>query len=275
MSKVKAKYTSRSGSFFAEERQKLISSLEVPLLESVLTYLPHHQLTTEAEDDTWEIVAINLNNQQFIRTMEESDKEKHLEELPTLNGLFVKEIYNDLYQKFISNLPFWASQPGQPPYQVDDETLKRKFDSKANFLLFELYRLRGLGAETLAKISREKYEEQQRKAFSDKRRKRRSFNVTEGQYIAIEDVDGQRTNGEKGEEEDADDEVFSKKKSLEVHRAESLEKQLEVLKKELVKQKKRHEQIVRENASLLELNHELVLQLKDAELGSRRPPLGT
>lgn len=67
---MKAVYNSKKkSSFYKKERERIESRIDEPMLELVLQYLPHHQPTEQDQLETWEMVAIDLNNYQLSKTL--------------------------------------------------------------------------------------------------------------------------------------------------------------------------------------------------------------
>lgn len=248
---MKSPYKVSANSFIGKEWDKIASKMAVPLLELVLTYLPHLQYTEEARQDTWEIVAIKLSSFQFAQTKDE--RVQQILDIPILNGIFVEERYNKFMDSFIRQ--FFAF-PG-----MDEEMAKKRMSSKEDFILFELYKMRGLGAETLAKLSKERFEEQQRALINSEMFTKRSYNITDGVYSeAIENTNSSEevedSSTEKGEP------VTSTSVALAETRSQLLTKQLEILNRELEKLNKKIDLLEKENKTLLDLNHELVEEIQ-------------
>ena len=133
-------------SFYEKEQKKIKSTIKLPLLELVLKFLPHLQPTIQEKDDMWEIVAIELTNLQYSKILSSSSSSaatvttagtmasgglkneksysilqrtkllagqkpsskvvEELESMPELNGIYVRDYYEELFNKFKSDFQF-------------------------------------------------------------------------------------------------------------------------------------------------------------------------
>lgn len=127
-------------SFYEKEQKKIKSLIKEPLLELILKFLPHLQPTIQIKDDTWEIVAIELTNLRYSeilnsnntnnnnkngksRTLSSSSSSlsssgisikkpvtsnvvDEIESMPQLNGIYVREYFEELYKEFKKSLLF-------------------------------------------------------------------------------------------------------------------------------------------------------------------------
>ena len=96
--------TSRN-SFFKQEQERIESIIKEPLLEYVLQDLPHLQTTKEQQDDIWEMIAIKLNTDQFQSKLTSTDNNnKEVDEIATLNGPYIKDVYIKLMDDFMQRV---------------------------------------------------------------------------------------------------------------------------------------------------------------------------
>ncbi|KAK7684026.1 hypothetical protein QCA50_013002 [Cerrena zonata] len=186
-------------SYYKEEQKRIRDSIKGPLLELVLWHLPHLQPSESAQQDSWEMIAIKLNNRNFDLSVGTD----HQDEMPTLNGGFIKGIYDDLMKKFVGNIR--------------------------------------AGIEIMAQLSKERLEKEYRHLQHsineptplDERTKTRSYSDSKNQLDQL-------------------------KEKLELEKLKRYQEELE-------KKAKRVEFLDNENKRLLELNHELVLQLQGSD----------
>ncbi|ODV79327.1 uncharacterized protein CANTADRAFT_6468 [Suhomyces tanzawaensis NRRL Y-17324] len=223
-----AVFGSKSSSFYKKERQRIAAIIEEPLLIQVVQHLPHLQLTVEEQESKWEIVAINVNNYQFTKAFEQENAKEHIE-FPTLNGLYLKEMFEGLEQNFKRQMDIRDRERMFPNSSETDAI--QYCNTRSEFLLYELHRLKGYDAKVLADLGKEQYEKEQRARFE------KSLQAPQG----------------------GDYEVDEDTKKLIDEFKDALEKiRLEAYEKELTKKKKRVDQLMSENKRLLELNHDLL-----------------
>lgn len=218
---MKALYSINKKSFYKKEQERIEALIEVPLLELVLQYLPHFQITQEEQDATWEIIAINLNKYQYQAALDSS--KDGVDEVATLSGHYIKEIYDKLQLKFNSRYAILEQMLAQPGTLV-----KRELETRSEHILHELSLLKGFDIEVMAKLSKERYENQQRAKFTRRMGK--------------------------------EDEEVSE--SLKLHQGNVDHNKLQMIEQELDKKNKRIDHLGDENKKLLELNHELILELQ-------------
>lgn len=159
-------------SFFDEERKKLKEVLKLPLLELVLEYLPHLQDTEREQDDTWEVIAIQLNGHQFndaINPDKHSDTKYSIDELPLLNGVFVKELYQEYMASFESEVRrhnmekriyktrvIPSDGPDQSMYYAFNLPVKESYSAPEDIICTELFYLKTFKIETKANLSKQR-----------------------------------------------------------------------------------------------------------------------
>lgn len=164
-------------SFFDLERKKIENFLKLPLLELVLEYLPHLQLTIQQQDDLWEMIAIKLNNHQFVESFLKSTNSKVKDpelilpdELPTLNGVFVKELFEKIMSSFEkrvesvnrnrniykNNVVVSNNNQQGTMYMTFNFPVKEAYSSPEDIICCELFYMKSLAVDTKAEISRQK-----------------------------------------------------------------------------------------------------------------------
>ncbi|EMG45458.1 hypothetical protein SBY92_000345 [Candida maltosa Xu316] len=245
-------------SFYEQEQKKIKNAIKLPLLELVLKFLPHLQPTIQAKDDTWEIVAIQLTNLRYSEilankpspnTAKGSKKSngnnvvEEIESIPELNGIYVRDYYEELFANFKKNIVFMINlnrsenlqgRPGNDMgYLIKD---------RGDALLYELYKLEYKDIELISKISSETLEDKLRKHL-------------EKLYKVSENGDAM------DQDEEVDDGILDSKELLEHYRNSSVRDKNKMLQDQIVKQDKKLEQLKDENQRLLELNHELLEQM--------------
>ncbi|RLV94911.1 hypothetical protein JA1_001405 [Spathaspora sp. JA1] len=225
-------------SFYEKEQEKIKALIKVPLLELVLQFLPHLQPSPRERDDTWEVVAIQLGQQQFTGALDDKKSIEELDSMPELNGFYIREVYEELYDTFRKSIQF-RNAVEAPPMPIDGRTTVDSLHARAflfnpkdrpEALLYTLYQMRHLDIEIMANVSRENLETSIRNHLK--------------QQQLSDDVDHIPPTREL---------VQQYKKSAELKRNE-------ILKQEINKKDKRLEQLTQENKRLLELNHDLLSQ---------------
>ena len=248
-------------SFYEKEQKKIKSLIKEPLLELTLKFLPHLQPTIQAKDDTWEIVAIELTNLQYSKVLNSQKNPKSrtssssssigmrnsvssnviddIESMPQLNGIYVREYFEELFKEFKKVYFFQLSVnrsealQGRPMNQLG-YVVKDRCDA----ILHELYKLEYSDLHLMAKIGQEKLEEKYRKQMD------KLYNISGENGNALED--------------DIDDGILDSKELLEKYRhALSIVKN-QMLQDEIIKKDKKLQQLKDENQRLLELNHEFL-----------------
>jgi len=207
-------FKGKSGSYYRNEKERLKKLIEEPLLELVLQHLPHLQIGKEQQDNTWEVIAIKINNQLIKENFEA------MNDVPTLNGLFVKDIYEGSMKEFKRGIPFNYEQHG------DIEMVRRGLTSRKQHLLLEIFLLLSYDIEVMAKLAKEHYEENQRKIF------KHNMSPETSEY--------------------------NPENLLEKFQQNHENVKLQVIEEELEKRAKKIQQLADENKQLLELNHELL-----------------
>lgn len=147
-------FKAKSGSFFRKEQERVEELIRDHLLLLVLEHLPHLQPTKAEQDDVWEIVAIEVAN----ILLDENPGNK--DDLPLLNGMFVKQIFENLEKQFCRR----HHPPGL--IQSPESTLLSSFKDRNEHILQELYKLKGLDLKVLSKLSQERFEQIQRDKFN-------------------------------------------------------------------------------------------------------------
>lgn len=246
-------------SFYAKEQEKIKALIKLPLLELVLKFLPHLQLTQKEKDDTWEIIAIQLTQIRFSESIAEKKSIEEIEELPELNGMYIRDYFDEIYQEFLKTMQFRIAEWNQA------EALGRRLPfwfnpkDRVDTILYQLYQLRGRDIEIMAMISLENLENTIRKKLdrelkiADHQRQGHDIkNNDKNNTKAVEVTDATAT-------DDGDvDTVFDSSELVEEYR-KSLEKQKnDILRQELIRMDKRLQQLTQENKRLLELNHDLL-----------------
>lgn len=228
---MKAVYNSKKkSSFYKKERERIESRIDEPMLELVLQYLPHHQPTEQDQLETWEMVAIDLNNYQLSKTLN-TTRDDEIDEVPTLTGLYIKEIYQarqDKFDEILLQKKFMGTQ-----------AVKYGFTKKTDLILYELNELNGCGVELLAKVSLENLENRLRARYFPK--SAHTANGTETTEEVYKDTPT----------------------SLQEHKDNLQKLKLEIYEQELSKKNKRISQMENENKKLLDLNHDLLLELQE------------
>lgn len=162
-----------SKSFFDIERKKVEELLKVPLLELVLEYLPHLQDNEQDQDDLWELISIKLNDYQFSKSVT-SKEGLELDELPTLNGSFVKELFSKIMEDFQNavqnfnwtnriyrtNILMSTDNRQGSMYFAFNLPVKEAYSSKEDLLCCELFYMKSLNVETKAQLAKERFMQQ-------------------------------------------------------------------------------------------------------------------
>ncbi|CAH6718732.1 hypothetical protein CLIB1444_01S13300 [[Candida] jaroonii] len=155
-------------SFFDQERKRVEKLIKTPLLELVLEYLPHLQLTVQEQDDCWEIIAIKLNDIQFKEKIKQNIKD--MEELPTLSGAFVKELFFTIMKEFQKAVYYfnmenkiYRAEIANPHSQQSTMffafqlPVKDAYTERDDIICCELFYLKALDVETKAKLAKERF----------------------------------------------------------------------------------------------------------------------
>lgn len=227
-----------SKSFFDIERKKVEKLLKVPLLELVLEYLPHLQGDEQQEDDLWELISIKLNDYQFNSAVQGRNEDLQVDEMPTLNGSFVKELFHKIMKTFENEVQGfnWNNRIYRTNILMSTDNrhqgsmyfafnlpVKEAYSEKDDLLCCELFYMKGLHVETRAQLARERFLATQRNPPS---REKKPTGL----------------------------ELTNVKAELEAYR-------LETCLEELQKRKQRIEQLNTENKRLMELNQTLLDEL--------------
>ncbi|RCK64496.1 hypothetical protein Cantr_00356 [Candida viswanathii] len=252
-------------SFYEKEQRKIKSLIKEPLLELILKFLPHLQPTIQAKDDTWEIVAIELTNLQYSEVLKSQNSAKsrnslsssssagalamkkpvtsnvvdEIEAMPQLNGIYVREYFEELFKEFKRTYYFRLSinasetTDGRPRRDMQ-YVVKDRCDA----ILYELFKLEYKDLELIAKIGQEKLEANYRKQLD------KLYNVT--------------GHDENGVGDEVDDGILDSKELLEKYKKGLSVIKNQLLQDEIVKKDKKLQQLKDENQRLLELNHELL-----------------
>lgn len=210
-------------SYFKKEKERIEGLIEELLLIQVLQFLPDQQLAERDEDEAWETIAINLNSFLFVESVKEKDTDFNA---PTLTGSMVKEFYGRLQKEHKKNYG-----PGFGTI----EDVKKRFSTKKEFILHELYLMQNIGIETTAKLAKERLEE--------------NFRIQFAKILQIDVLNGEGTT------EGLDDET---KGVLEQHKESHANLKLDIYERELIKKQKKIEMLLKDNKTLLELNHDLL-----------------
>ncbi|WEJ95878.1 hypothetical protein PSN45_003409 [Yamadazyma tenuis] len=173
-----------SKSFYEQERDKIKEDLKLPLLELVLEYLPHVQESIKEQEDSWELIAIKLNDHRFVDAIrggtsshpkgsktKNNSREFNLSELPMLSGVFVKELFESIMREFEDGVPQYnwnhriyrtrvvvpadGHQDGSI-YYAFNFPVKEAYSQREDLICTELFYLKGIDVETKAKISKDK-----------------------------------------------------------------------------------------------------------------------
>lgn len=221
-------------SFYKQQQDLIREELGEELLELTLKYLPHLQ-PQKQQNDYWELIAIKLNEHLALKRIEERRNEnpqQSLDEIPTINGPRVKEIFE--YEMKHTVLSIHA-QPDK--------------DSSSNFVVIvprerkprivhELRALWNYDVELLAEKSKTKL--------------RGSWDrYLEDEYREIESSAAKKEEDESGKNTQA--ELFVEK-AREVLR----EKLIESLMGQISQRDKKIDKLSGEVKKLLDLNHALV-----------------
>lgn len=148
-------FKGKSGSFFQKEQDRIEELIKDQLLQLVLQYLPHLQLTKSEQDDVWEIVAIEMTNIMI------SEKFDNLDDIPTLSGMFMKQIFD----KCMKNFTHKYQDIG---FMMSEDMIRNRIKDRTEFILFEIYKLRNFDLQVMSKLSQERFEQHQRDSFDNK-----------------------------------------------------------------------------------------------------------
>lgn len=269
-------------SYYEKERTRIEILIREPLLELILIHLPHLQPTETQQEDTWEIIAIKLNNYNFERYV--TDKENgfdNVEDLPTFNGPFVKDLYHKLLTTFTQNVIYVnrdINLPLVPRHELGEPTssffqnlklpIRSKYTTRYEKILCELFYLDGYDIEILTKLSKERLKQIQNIAF-DKHFDDAKVNVSsddssnEKQQELLDQSDDKNSlQVDKNDNASAFNTSFDSHQMLGRVRQQLEKERLKRYEEELVEKNKRLEHLDNENRRLLELNHELVVELQ-------------
>lgn len=261
-------------SFYEKEQKKIKSLIKEPLLELILKFLPHLQPTIQIKDDTWEIVAIELTNLRYSeilnsnnnntnnnkngksRTLSSSSSSlsssgisikkpvtsnvvDEIESMPQLNGIYVREYFEELYKEFKKVYYFQLSvNRSEALHGRPMNELGYVAKDRCDAILYELLKLEYKDVELMSKISQEKLEEKYRKQLD------KLYNVSNEEENVVKD--------------DINDEILESKELLEKYKQGLSIIKNQLLQDEIVKKDKKLQQLKDENQRLLELNHELL-----------------
>mmetsp|Transcript_7456 Transcript_7456/g.9248 ORF Transcript_7456/g.9248 Transcript_7456/m.9248 type:complete len:271 (+) Transcript_7456:174-986(+) len=255
-----------NNSFFKQEQERIESIIKEPLLEYVLQDLPHLQATKEQQDDVWEMIAIKLNTNQFRSVLTSTDNNnKDLDEIATLNGQYIKDVYLKLMSDFLQRVytinrysQVFKAEYTRPPaggqapigYATFSLPIREVLTERIDKLLCELFYLKGYDVEVMAKLSKERFEEQQRNDFKTKLSIVAASHMNQDKEVHKESLDG------------TFDSIEKTHKALEKMKEQLEHLKLDFYEKEFEKKNKKLEQLNKENKRLLELNHELVTELQ-------------
>ncbi|CUM65167.1 uncharacterized protein PRCAT00002795001 [Priceomyces carsonii] len=244
-------------SFYKKEKKRITAIIKEPLLEYVLMYLPHLQWGDQAKGDMWEVVAISLNNHEFTVDPKQSSEVPQGAYLPTFNGTYVKEIYDQLMSDFRVRFVIHNDSPNRSSlYHLP---MKEVLDDRCDRLLCELFYSCSHDVEVMSNLSKERYEKQYRAVYEQITSSLGlSLNVKEGDKFSDEET-------AKLDESLDNKEEPSTRRMLNNAQRNQFNLKIESLEKELEKRDKRAEQLTEENKRLLELNHDLILQMKNSD----------
>lgn len=226
----------------------------------VLTYLPHMQKTVQQKDDYWEVVAIKLNSYRFEteekhvyihgRKQSPSDQpaKMPLAELPTFSGPFVKNMYEEIMEKFKDKV-YYANRdssitslelsgPDKTWYRTPSIPVRGAYSTRCDRILCELCYLEGYDVVLLAELSKERFEKNQRREFEE----------------MMKEIDDNQADSNGN---DSHAMVDKAKLMLDRNKIEQYEQ-------DLAKKIERIEFLDKQNKKLLELNHALVSQQGEA-----------
>ncbi|CAX43160.1 conserved hypothetical protein [Candida dubliniensis CD36] len=294
-------------SFYEKEQKKIKSIIKLPLLELVLKFLPHLQPTVQEKDDTWEIVAIELTNLQYSKILSSSSSSssaassslatasggqrgekpisilqrtkllagqkpsskvvEELESMPELNGIYVRDYFEELFNKFKSDFQFSIAM--NRPDTLDGSRsgnfmMANIIKDRSDALLYELYRLEFKDIELISKLSQEHLENKLRKQLN------KLYKIPSHSQFHDDDK-RQDGHGDDNDEEVKDgkyDAIFDSQELLEKYKTGSVNNKNQMLQDEISKKDKKLEQLKVENQRLLELNHELLEQMNGGNRNS-------
>lgn len=211
-------------SFYEKEQSRIKELIKQPLLELTLQHLPHLQSSKSSRQDVWEIVATKLNTYAYEQSLNPSEK---IDEIPILSGIFVEEIYNTLLDKFTKKLPYlnYNGALVKAPPQRDWYT------ERTDRLLCELCLTSGYDIELMAKLGKEKLENDLRRATEE----------TETANVEEDGVASPSTSN-----------------ALQREKEKQLEKRIALLEQKLEEKNSQLEKLTNENKRLLELNHDML-----------------
>lgn len=287
-------------SFYEKEQKKIKSTIKLPLLELVLKFLPHLQPTIQEKDDMWEIVAIELTNLQYSKILSSSSSSaatvttagtmasgglkneksysilqrtkllagqkpsskvvEELESMPELNGIYVRDYYEELFNKFKSDFQFSIAM--NRPDVLDgsrsgNPMMANIIKDRSDALLYELYRLEFKDIELISKLSQEHLENKLSKQLN--------------KLYKIPNHDDKQQEGDEDDEEGRNgeyDAIFDSQELLEKYKTSLYNNKNQMLHDEITKKDKKLEQLKVENQRLLELNHELLEQMNGGNRNS-------
>ncbi|CAH2350508.1 hypothetical protein CLIB1423_01S11694 [[Candida] railenensis] len=217
-------------SFYEKEQSRIRELIKRPLLELTLQHLPHLQSSKSSRQDVWEIIATKLNTYAYEQSLNPSEK---VDEIPILSGIFVEEIYETLMDKFTKKLPYHHYNGGitvKAPPQRD------WYSERTDRLLCELCLTSGYDIELMAKMGKEKLENDLRSATVD----------TEPSH---EEESGGAGGGATSP---------STSNALQREKEKQLEKKIALLEQKLEEKNSQLEKLTNENKRLLELNHDML-----------------
>ncbi|KAG7665732.1 uncharacterized protein J8A68_000752 [[Candida] subhashii] len=239
-------------SFYEKEQEKIRNLIKLPLLELVLKFLPHLQLTQKETDDTWEIVAIQLSQIQFSEAINDKKTTEEIDAIPELNGIYVRQYFESMYEEFTKNIQRGIMEWNQVEALTGNRGVPFWYNpsSRADAILYQLYQLRGRDIEIMGIISSENLENKIRRQLK-KELKVGPYGLN-GQG---EEVQNEKENADDIEE---DDKLLESTDLLQEYKRSSEKQRNEILRQELIRKDKRIEQLTQENKRLLELNHDLL-----------------
>lgn len=129
------------------------------ILEFVLQLLPHLQPDEPDRREAWTTVALRVNKQRKSGT-----KEGESETTPELTGEFVRELFEKMMKAWVDKN---IKRNPQGSHTTPEE-LRKELTTHDDFLMLELYQLRGYGYEVMSALAKENFAETQRAKYYSK-----------------------------------------------------------------------------------------------------------
>lgn len=228
-----------SKSFYKQQQDQIREELGEELLELTLRYLPHLR-PQKQQNDYWELIAIKLNETLALKRIEErhdAGPRQSLDEISTINGPRVKEIYEYEMKQYV---PSFHPRPAGSNQAADIEIYVPRGRKKR--IIHELKSLQNYDVEIITEISKGKLRESWE------------------QHLEGDFEDTQVSSEDGAQDENAKNQAGS---LLEKARETLKEKLIESLMDQIALRDQKVDKLTREVKKLLDLNHALVGGEKD------------